>query len=242
MDADPTGASAVAAGYLRGEVLLPEAMIELALAQREGQLLEAVARLALPLPGCGVRFVPGIRSHEQAPSLVGLWEPLSDVLRSFDTTGQDVIVDAGRLGLVGSPDPVLDAADMAIVVVRSDMVALSGARSWIETLCTRFERGGAARALAVLLVGERAPFGARDIARALALPVVATVAWDPANAAVLSRGELPPRAGIWQRLAGRSGWEDSVLLGTLRAAGSAIRGTVLADIEMLQGAEGRSPA
>ena len=39
VEADPTGGSAVAAGYLRGSILPPEAMIELALAQQDGRLL-----------------------------------------------------------------------------------------------------------------------------------------------------------------------------------------------------------
>jgi len=240
VEADPTGGSAIAAGYLRGSIVPPEAMIELALVSQDGQLLEALAQVSMALPGSSARFVPGTRSHEQARSLLGLWEPLAGALRSLDGTGQDVIVDAGRLGLFGSPEPLIDAADLALLVTRTDLVSLSGARSWAETLRDRFEKAGAAASVGVLLVGEGAPFRAREVSRVLQLPVVATVAWDPGHAGVLSHGAQPPRAGSLQRLAGRSGWEDSALLRSLRAARSAITGTIRINAAQLQGtASGR---
>lgn len=81
----------------------PEAMIELALAQHvDEHPRERCPRVSMELPG---QRLDGFRtrSHEQARSLVPLWEPLTAALRSLDATGQDVIVDAGRLGLFGSP-------------------------------------------------------------------------------------------------------------------------------------------
>jgi len=239
VDADPTGGSAIAAGYLRGSVAPPESMIELALAHQEGVgLLEALGQVSVQLPGSATRFVPGTRSHEQARSLLGLWEPLAVALASLEDTGQDVLVDAGRLGLFGSPEPLIEAADMALLVTRTDLVALSGARSWAESLRERFERSGAAAALGVLLVGEGAPFRAREVARVLSLPVVAQVAWDPQHAAVLSHGAQPPRAGAWQRMAGRTGWEDSALLRSMRAAGATVAGTIRATAAQLEGTSG----
>lgn len=239
VDADPTGGSAIAAGYLRGSVAPPESMIELALAQQEGTgLLETLAQVSVELPGSPMRFVPGTRSHEQARSLLGLWEPLAGALAALDETGQDVVVDAGRLGLFGSPEPLIDAADLTLLVTRTDLVALSGARSWAETLRDRFDRAGASASLGVLLVGEGAPFRAREVSRVLSVPVVAQVAWDPENAAVLSHGAPPPRGGAWQRLAGRSGWEDSVLLRSVRAAGATIASTIRTTAAQLETTSG----
>ena len=236
VEADPTGGSAVAAGYLRGSVVPPEAMIELALAQHVDEILETLPRVSVELPGAASRWVPGTRSHEQARSLVPLWDPLTAALRSLDATGQDAIVDAGRLGLFGSPDPVLLGADLALLVTRTDMVSLSGARSWAETLRDRFARAGASSALGVVLVGEGRPFRAREVASVLQLPVVTTLAWDPDSAQVLSHGAQPVRAGLLQRLAGRSGWEDSPLLRSLRGARSAITGRIRLNDEQLQAA------
>lgn len=243
VDADPTGGSAVAAGYLRGSVIPPEAMIELALAHQDGVLAEALPGVSMPLPGSDARFIPGIRSHEQARTVAGLWEPLTGVLRSLRDTGQDVIVDAGRLGLFGSPQPLIDNADLTLLVARSDLVSLAGARSWAQTLRERFERAGGGASLGVLLVGHGAPFGSREVARVLQLPVITTVAWDPPAAAVLSAGAQPPTAGVLDRLAGRSGWQDTALLRSLRAARSAITGTIRANEQRLQAAAatGRQP-
>ena len=242
LEADPTGGSAIAAGYLRGSIVPPEAMIELALAQQGGGvLLDILAQMAVELPGTSARLVLGTRSHEQARSLLGLWEPLAEALRSLQETGQDVIVDAGRLGLFGSPQPLVDAADLALLVVRSDLVSLSGARSWAESLRDRFDRAGAGANLGLVLIGDGAPFHTREVARVLRLPVVATLAWEPAAAAVLSHGAPPPRPSGVLRLAGRSEWEDGALMRSLRAAGSAITGTVRAAEARLGGAIGGRP-
>ena len=165
------------------------------------------------LPGTAARFVAGTRSHEQARSLVGLWEPLADALRSLEDTGQDVIVDGGRLGLNGSPEPLVAAADLALLVTRTDLVSLAGARSWAESLREQFARDGAAASLGVLLVGEGAPFRAREVARVLRVPVLSSVVWDPAGAAVLSHGAEPPQVRRWHRWMGRADWTDSPLHG-----------------------------
>jgi hypothetical protein len=49
-----------------------------------------------------------------------LWEPLAAALKGLDGTGRDVIIDAGRLGLVGSPEPLMYAADLMLLVMRSE--------------------------------------------------------------------------------------------------------------------------
>jgi len=235
VDADPTGGSPVAAGYLRGQYVLPESLIELALAQQDGTLsAHTVVQHMVTLAGSAARYLPGIRSHEQARGLVGLWEPLADALGEIGRSGQEVVVDAGRAGLYGHAQALVDRADLTLLVVRSNLVALSAARSWAETLRERFERTGALRSLGVLLVGQGEPYKAREVAQVLGLPVVAVVAWDPTAAAVLSHGVSLKGSGL-QRLAGRSGWDDSALLRSLRAAGSAITGTVRAAYDLAGG-------
>lgn len=232
VDADPTGGSPIAAGYLRGQYVLPEALIELALSQQEGMLSAAtMGQHLVTLAGSQARFLPGIRSHEQARGLVGLWEPLGDVLDEIGRSGTEVVVDAGRAGLFGHAQPLVDRADLTLLVVRSSLVALSGARSWADTLRERFARTGGARSLGVLMIGDRGPYSAREVAQVLGLPVVAQVAFDAAAAAVLSDGADPKGGGL-QRLAGRSGWDDSALLRSLRAAGSAMSGTARAALEL----------
>lgn len=239
VEADPTGGSAIAAGYLRGDVVPPEAMIELAMARRSEAMLQTLPSVSLPLPGSSSTWVPGTRSHEQARSMLAVWEPLAAALRALDATGQDVIVDAGRLGLFGSPVPVLYGADLTLLLTRSDMVSLSGARSWVQTLRGHFASVGGGAVLGLTLVGEGRPFRAREVARVLQVPVVTTIAWDPDAAAVLSNGAQPSRAGLWQRAAGRAGWQESALLRSYGAARSAIAGRIRANAELLDTAGGR---
>lgn len=224
VEADPTGGSAIAAGYLRGAIIPPEAMIDLALAEQSGGVLEVLPQVSQPLPDSQASWVPGTRSHEQARTLLSLWEPLTPVLRSLHATGQDVLLDAGRLGLYGSPEPLIYGSDLTLLVTRTDMVSLAAARSWAETLRERFARTGGSSALGVLLLGEGRPFRAGEVAKVLQVPVLGSVAWDPAAAEVLSAGAQPPKANLRARLTGRAGWQDSTLLRSYRGVRGAITG------------------
>lgn len=226
VEADPTGGSGLLAGYLRGTTTPPDSLIDLALAHREGTLEAAVPQVMMPLPGTSVMLIPGTRSHEQARSLVALWQPLTEVLRGLERTGQDVIVDAGRLGLMGFPEPLMFGSDLTLLLTRSDLVSLSGAHSWAASLREDFAGVGVASSLGVAMVGQGDPYGPREVARVLEVPVVATLAWEPGIAEVLSRGSDPPRPGVLHRLAGRSQVEESGLWRSLRAARTAIEDTI----------------
>lgn len=196
VEGDPTGGSAVFAGYLRAESAPSSSLIDLALADRHGQLAEAIAQSTLRMPGppdSMVSLLPGTRAHGQARSLLPLWETLASEFKALEATGQDVIVDAGRLGLAGSPEPLLYSADLALMVTRTDLVSLSAARSWAETLRTGFERVGGASSLGLLLVGEGEPYSARDVRKVLQIPVTASLAWDPEAADVFAKGAKTPR-------------------------------------------------
>ena len=218
VEADPTGGSGILAGYFHGDVAHIGGLIDLALAHREGTLAEAIARATMPIPDTAVQLLPGIRGHWQARSLIGLWEPLAGALRALERNGQDVIVDAGRLGLAGCPEPLIYGADLSLLLTRSTLPALSGARSWAQTLLGEFELAGASSGLGVLLVGDGQPYGAREVAKVLGIAVTASLTWDQDVAAVFSRGANPPRR-----------FESSQLLRGLRAAASAIQSVVAAN-------------
>ena len=97
IEADPTGGSAMLAGFFRGTTAHTAGLIDLAWAQREGLLTDALAELPMPIPDSSASLLPGIRSHTQAGSLAALWEPLAAALKGLHGTGRDVIIDAGRL-------------------------------------------------------------------------------------------------------------------------------------------------
>ena len=209
-------------GFFRGTKAQSAGLIDLAWAHSEGLLVEALAELPTPIPDSSASLLPGVRSHTQAGSLAALWEPLAAALKGLDATGRDVIIDAGRLGLIGSPKPLIYAADLMLLVMRSDLVALAAARSWAGTLQAGFDELGVPGRVQALLVGEGRPYRSRDVAKVLGLPVAAALAWQEAEAAVFSRGGPPPR-----RFHGRA------LPRSLRAARAAIDSTIRADAAQL---------
>ncbi|MQW77343.1 hypothetical protein GHK92_15825 [Nocardioides sp. dk4132] len=229
VDADPTGSSAVFAGYFRGTQEPTGGLINLALALREGALAAALPRETLLLDPEGPAerapwFLPGIRAHEQAPSLVALWEPLAEQLRALDRNGQDVIVDAGRLGLAGWPQPLVAASDLTLLVTRSSLPALAGAHSWATMLREQFAAVGGLSRLGLLLVDEDRrwpalpagvprvrPYTPRHIAKALQIAITASVGWEPEAAEVYSHGARKPRR-----------FESSDLVRSYRTAASLI--------------------
>jgi len=242
VEASPDGASGVFAGYFRGAQEPTGGLINLALAQRDGTLDEALPRETLILdPDAPAErsawFLPGIRSHEQAPSMLPLWEPLAEQLRALDRNGQDVIVDAGRLGLLGWPQPLVAASDLTLLVTRTSLPALAGARSWAKALRDQFATVGGLSRLGALLIDEAGrwptvptvpavstvvprvrPYTARQIAKALQIPVVASVDWDPDVAEVYSHGARKPRK-----------FESSGLLRSYRAGAASIHSILAAN-------------
>jgi hypothetical protein len=101
-----------------------------------------------------------------------------------------VIVDAGRLGLTGSPQPLLDSADATLLVTRANLPSISAARSWAEMVrqpVTGWRRPG------LFLIGEGQPYMATEVSKVLGMPVVTDLPDDPAAAAVYHRGAHPPR-------------------------------------------------
>ncbi len=185
VDADPTGGSGVLAGYFRGIVEYAAGLVELALSTED--IADALRDVVRPFHGSTASYVAGTRTHAQAAALRELWPRLAQVFADLDQQGQDVLIDAGRLGLVGSADPVLAAADLTAILTRTTLPALAAARSRAETIRRQHEWSSPA----VLLVGEGQPYRAPEVRKVLGLPVIAGVADDPDGAAVFSRGAKP---------------------------------------------------
>ncbi len=161
VEADPTGGSALLAGYWRGQ-LDHVGLLDLVLAERHGLLADALPRMQLAIDGTDASVLVGTKSHEQAGSLARLWDPLLLVLQ--DLPGQDVIVDAGRLGLDGSPHSLLVYSDVTLLVAHSSLRALAAARSWAATLAADVVPGHEVK---IVLVGEGRKYRAGEVARAL---------------------------------------------------------------------------
>ena len=188
VEADPTGGSSILAGYLRGHTQPGADLVDLMLSPLGPAAM--LPQVAATLPGTTVSYVAGTRTHIQAAGLRDQWARLAEVLADLEANGQDVIVDAGRLGLVGSPEPLLSAADLTLLVVRTDLPALVAARSWAESVS---RPGVGWRWPGLLLVGEGMPYTSREVSRLLGLSIVAEIADDPVGAAVFHRGSSRPR-------------------------------------------------
>ncbi len=224
VEADPSGSSGLLAGFFRGQ-LDPPGLVDLVIAQRSDLLADAVPKLLFPLEGSKASVLFGLRSHEQAAGVAQLWPPLLEVLRGLDPAATDVIVDAGRLGLPGSPVPLLAAADVVLLLARSDLPGLAGARSWAAALG---REDGPGHAVRLLLVGEDAPYSAREVAKTLGVPVLASIGWAPELARVYSHGRGLPELAWWRRLghgpqAQLEAFEGSGYVRSVVAAAGAVR-------------------
>ncbi|WP_244929239.1 hypothetical protein [Nocardioides sp. W7] len=209
LEADPTGGSGVLAGFLRGTTPYEVGLVELALSPLG--VAEALRDVVRPLSP-SVSLVAGTRSHAQAAALREVWEPLSVALGELEANGQDVIIDAGRLGLAGSPQPLLEAADLTLLLTRATLPAISAARSWAESVR---QPGTGWRHPGLLLIGEGQPYRATEVSKVLGMPVVTDLPDDPAAAAVYHRGASAPRH-----------FETGPYLRGLRAAAQAVQSHV----------------
>ena len=218
VEADASGSPGLLAGYFRGQ-LDPPGLVDLVLAQRSELLAETVPRLLTPLDGADASVLFGLRSHQQAAGAAALWLPLLTVLQSLTDAGTDVLVDVGRLGSPGSPRPLIASADVVLLVGRSDLPGLAGARSWATALASEATPGQEVR---MLLVGEDRPYSRREVAKTLGLPVLGAVEWSPEPAQVYSHGMPFPPVAWWRRIgrgadAARDAFEDSRYIRSVRA-------------------------
>ncbi|MCC6496252.1 MAG: hypothetical protein IT193_08330 [Propionibacteriaceae bacterium] len=219
VEADPTAGSAILAGRVRG-LQSHAGLIDLVMAQRGGVLAEALPRVLMDVPDTTVSILTGSRTHAQAAGLARIWEPLLGVLRGMTSTGADVLVDAGQLGLDGSPTPLIADADLTLLVLRSNLRALAAAKSWADTLGADAVPGHSVQAV---VVGENRPYRAADVARTLGLSVLGTVAWDPRRAEVFADGADKPVPRLGGATAADRAFEASGYLRGIRALGEAAR-------------------
>ncbi|HEY3407147.1 MAG TPA: hypothetical protein VGK53_03130 [Propionicimonas sp.] len=217
VEADPTGGSALLAGYWRGQ-LDHVGLLDLVLAERHGVLADALPRMQFPIEGSDASLLVGTKAHEQAGSLDRLWDPLLGVLQNL--SDQDVIVDAGRLGLDGSPRSLLTYSDVTLLLTLSSLRALAAARSWAATLAADVVPGHEVK---VVIVGEGRKYRAREVTRTLGLPVAGSIEWDPRRAEVFADGASYPVPRFGGEQAASRAFEQSGYMRSLRTLAVALR-------------------
>ncbi|MEV6691090.1 ParA family protein [Micromonospora sp. NPDC051196] len=190
-ECDPAGGS-ILAGYLGGALDGPRGLGELAVGElRDGNLDTAFwsQLVDLDAPRRERLLLPGVVDPAQAGSVIPLWQRFADFFTGLERGDPpyDVIVDCGRLHVVGTPWPLLRAASVVLVVTRAQLPDLSGTRAMLKTLERDFaEHRVEPGTLRLLLVGDG--HGKGDISKALQLPVIARLPHDPRTAGVLSLG------------------------------------------------------
>lgn len=211
VDADPGAHQAILAGYLGGQLATAKGLQRVAEAHRDRRpLLEVVSDETVPLTaadhardadgaaggsdsGPSRRLLPGFARPANAGLFGPVWPDLADAFVRLETAGIDVVVDAGRIERQGLPQPLVDRADLVVVVTRSNLRSLAAARTYAAMLRDQSRMAGGELNLGVLVVGDQMPYGSREIGRLLELPVVSVLPHDPAAAAVFSDAAPRPR-------------------------------------------------
>lgn len=191
VDADPAGAD-LASGYLQGATG-PGAGAG-AVATARGDLLDAVHGSAVALDATGSRLL--LTGPAPFPPTRPGTAPAWSRMRELDSTGGEgwtVLVDVGRLP-AGADVSLLATADLVVLVTGSSLRAVAAARPAAKAMCTVEPTGSASPRGWLLVVGERRPYPAEEVASSLGLPLLGSMAWDPRAAAVLSDGAP---AGRW---------------------------------------------
>lgn len=127
------------------------------------------------------------------------WGFMLALWRQLEEAGIDTIIDLGRLAtpLTSTPHliaaPIVEDADMILVMVEATLRDIAGARTMVEGLAEQMNLAGAYRRLGLLVHrgGEArgvAEFNDKEITSALRLPVIGAITHDPAGAAQLSDG------------------------------------------------------
>jgi MinD-like ATPase involved in chromosome partitioning or flagellar assembly len=211
VDADVAG-SGILPGYAQAGVPAGGGVLGLA-AERTSVTAEAIAEHAVALDPDARRLVlTGLSATAQARPLTPVWQSLADAAPSLDAAQTDVVVDIGRLGHRYEPTPLIEQADVVMVVLGSTLTSVTAAVAAVRAL--RGSRGPGPTTMA-LLVNDGGPYSAREIATELELdrlPVIATDRWA---ARALAEG-------------GTTGWrfDRSPLLRSAREVAAYLRDTV----------------
>lgn len=196
-DCDPGAHQSVLAGFLAGRSAAGKGLLRVAEAHRDRRpLLEVVLDQCEPLAedqGHRRLFLPGFTKSGSASHFGGVWAELAETFDRLSDADYDVVVDAGRLGPLGLPVPLVDHAARTCLVMRSSLRSIVSARVHIADLRDHARLSEVDGALGLIMVGESHPYSRSEITKTLGVPALGVVADDPRAAAHLSDGRSRPR-------------------------------------------------
>ena len=229
VDCDPGAHQAILAGYLAGRSAGGKGLLRVAEAHRDRRpLREAVLDQTLPLSAeeeSRRLFLPGFTKPASALHFGGVWEDLAEAFERLGEVEIDVIIDCGRIGPSGPPAALLERSAVTAVVITSTLRSIMSARVHLPTLrdhprLTSSDNGR----LGLIVVDEGQPYRRGEIAKALEVPVITSIAYDRQSAAHLSDGRPRHRR-----------FETSPLIRSLRDASSQLSSTLQRSAELVSG-------
>lgn len=205
-ECDPDG-GAILSGALQGRLQADRGLQNLAVSSRTQELVKAFWPQLIALENDERRsernrlLLAGLPEMSLAARLAPVWSQLADVFAGIETSGHDVLVDLGRSGAFGPAGVLAVRADVVLVVMRGTVRGLHAGKSRIAQLRALLEGDGGrgSSGLGVVLV-RQGPYGPREVEEELEVPVVATLPYRPAEAAVLSDGEPEGRQFMSSKL------------------------------------------
>jgi hypothetical protein len=182
VDADVAG-SGIVPGYAQAGVPTGGGVLGLA-AGRTGATAAEIVEHAVALDPDARRLVlTGLSTTAQARPLAPVWRSLAEAAPALDAAQIDVIVDLGRLGHRHEPAPLIEHADLVVVVLSSSLAAVTAARAAVSAM--RGSRGPGTTT--ALLVGEGNPYSAHEIAAELDLDPLMVIGLDRWAASALAQ-------------------------------------------------------
>ncbi len=226
-DCDPGAHQAILAGYLAGRSPSGKGLLRVAEAHRDRRpLREAVLDQTLSLSAeedSRRLFLPGFTKSGSAMHFGAVWEDLAEAFDRLGDVDIDVIIDAGRMGPSGPPNALVERSALTAVVLNSTLRSVMSTRVHLPTLREHPRLIVPDREhLGLIIVGEGQPYRSTEIAKALDVPVVSTIAHDRNTAAHLSDGRARHRR-----------FETSSLIRSIRDASSELSGMLQRTAELI---------
>lgn len=196
IEADTSKASAVLPGYLKGRYGSEKTLINLAVAASQSGQLDFNDLWAQLIPldtdspeSAHQWLLPGLMQAKSAPSLDHLWGDIISAADTFEASGTDVIIDAGRWTVGDKRTALMRAADAVIIVARPSLPDAFAIRYRLEDIQGDLASIGRADHLSTVLI-ERpsSQYSPQDMARSLGLRLTGSLPWDEKTAAVFSDG------------------------------------------------------
>ena len=226
-DCDPGAHQAILAGYLSGRSSSGKGLLRVAEAHRDRRpLREVILDQTLPLSDEGETrrlFLAGFTKPGSAAHFGVVWEDLAEAFDRLADVDIDVIIDCGRMRAEGPPIALVERSAVTAVVLSSTLRSIMSARVHLPTLRDHPRLASTnPRHLGLIVVGEGQPYRSGEIAKALDVPVITSIAHDRRTAAHLSDGRPRHRR-----------FEASPLIRCIRDASSQLAGTLQESAELV---------